>query len=65
MPTLAKIIFVFAFALSFTGLLSPPIALTLGIVFGLSFPHPYINESRGFARTLILRWEFLSRWPPD
>jgi uncharacterized integral membrane protein (TIGR00698 family) len=53
MPTLAKIIFVFAFALSFTGLLSPPVALTLGIFFGLSFPHPYINESRGFARTLL------------
>lgn len=53
MPTLAKIVFVFAFALSFTGLLSPPIALTLGVLFGLSFPHPYINESRGFARTLL------------
>jgi uncharacterized integral membrane protein (TIGR00698 family) len=53
MPTLAKIIFVFAFALSFTGLLSPPIALTAGILFGLSFPHPYINESRGIARTLL------------
>jgi uncharacterized integral membrane protein (TIGR00698 family) len=53
MPTLAKIIFVFAFALSFTGLLSPPIALAVGILFGLSFPHPYINESRGFARTLL------------
>jgi uncharacterized integral membrane protein (TIGR00698 family) len=53
MPTLAKIIFVFAFAFSFTGLLSPPIALTLGIFFGLSFPHPYINESRGIARTLL------------
>jgi uncharacterized integral membrane protein (TIGR00698 family) len=53
MPTLAKIIFVFAFALSFSGLLSPPIALTIGILFGLSFPHPYINESRGIARTLL------------
>jgi uncharacterized integral membrane protein (TIGR00698 family) len=53
MPTLAKIIFVFAFALSFTGWLSPPIALTLGILFGLSFPHPYVNESRGIARTLL------------
>jgi len=53
MPTLAKIVFVFAFALSFTGLLSPPVALTLGILFGLSFPHPYINESRGVARTLL------------
>ena len=53
MPALAKIIFVFGFALSFTGLLSPPIALTVGILFGLSFPHPYINESRGIARTLL------------
>src|SRR5436309_1701486 len=51
MPTVPKIIFVLALALSFTGLLSPPIALTVGIVFGLSFPHPYINESRGIART--------------
>ena len=53
MPTLAKIVFVLALALSFTGLFSPPIALTLGIFFGLSFPHPYITESRGVARTLL------------
>jgi uncharacterized integral membrane protein (TIGR00698 family) len=53
MPTLPKVIFVLALAISFTGLLSPPIALTLGILFGLSFPHPYINESRGIARTLL------------
>jgi len=53
MPAFAKIIFVLALALSFTGLLSPPIALTLGILFGLGFPHPYINESRGIARALL------------
>jgi len=53
MPTLAKIIFVLALAFSFTGWLSPPIALTLGILFGLSFTHPYISESRGIARTLL------------
>src|SRR5258708_8069646 len=53
MPTLPKIIFVLALALSFTGLLSPPVALTVGILFGLSFSHPYINESRGIARTLL------------
>jgi uncharacterized integral membrane protein (TIGR00698 family) len=53
MPTLAKIIFVLALSLALTGLLSPPIALTVGILFGLSFPHPYINESRGIARTLL------------
>jgi uncharacterized integral membrane protein (TIGR00698 family) len=53
MPTLAKIIFVLGLILSFTGLLSPPIALTAGILFGLSFMHPYISESRGIARILL------------
>jgi uncharacterized integral membrane protein (TIGR00698 family) len=53
MPALAKIIFVLALALAFTGLLSPPMALAAGILFGLSFPHPYINESRGIARSLL------------
>jgi uncharacterized integral membrane protein (TIGR00698 family) len=53
MPALPKIIFVLVFALSFTGIFSPPVALTLGLIFGLSFPHPYINESRGIARTLL------------
>ena len=53
MPTLAKIIFILALAVSFSGWLSPPVALTAGILFGLSFPHPYINESRGIARTLL------------
>jgi uncharacterized integral membrane protein (TIGR00698 family) len=53
MPPLPKIIFVLALALSFTGLLSPPVALTVGIFFGLSFKHPYISESRGIARTLL------------
>jgi uncharacterized integral membrane protein (TIGR00698 family) len=53
MPTLAKIIFVLALALSFSGRISPPIALTIGILFGLIFPHPYLSESRGIARTLL------------
>ena len=53
MPTLAKILFVLALAVSFTGFLSPPIALTVGILFGLSFKHPFISESRGIARTLL------------
>ncbi len=53
MPALAKIIFVLMLILSFTGRLSPPLALTTGILFGLSFKHPYIGESRGIARTLL------------
>src|SRR6266581_1588704 len=53
MPTFAKIIFVLAIVLSFTGLFSPPIALIVGILFGLSFTHPYINHSRRIARALL------------
>src|SRR5260370_5648540 len=53
MATFGKIIFVVALALAFTGLFSPPIALTVGILFGLSFKHPYMGESRGVARTLL------------
>jgi uncharacterized integral membrane protein (TIGR00698 family) len=53
MPTLAKILFILGLLLFFSGLLSPAISLTAGIFFGLTFPHPYINESRGIARTLL------------
>ena len=53
MPTLAKILFALGVLLSFTGYVSPPVALTAGILFGLSFTHPYISESRGIARILL------------
>jgi uncharacterized integral membrane protein (TIGR00698 family) len=49
----AKILFFLALVLSFTGLLSPPIALTIGILFGLSFTHPYAAASRTSARVLL------------
>src|SRR6202171_6356071 len=53
MARAAKITFIIALILCLSGWVSPPMALTLGIFFGLSFPHPYINESRGIARTLL------------
>jgi uncharacterized integral membrane protein (TIGR00698 family) len=53
MPTLAKILFAIGLIFSFTGFISPPVALTAGILFGLSFTHPYISESRGIARILL------------
>ncbi len=53
MPTLPKIIFPAALLLSFTGILSPPVALTLGIFFGLSFAHPYAAPSRTAGRVLL------------
>jgi uncharacterized integral membrane protein (TIGR00698 family) len=53
MSLLAKILFLLALVLSFTGLLSPPIALTLGILFGLCFAHPYAGAVRISARILL------------
>ncbi len=46
MGVLSKIIFILLFASCFTGLVSPPVALTAGIGFGLALTHPYAEESR-------------------
>jgi uncharacterized integral membrane protein (TIGR00698 family) len=53
MPLLAKILLFLALVLSFTGLLSPPVALTIGILFGLCFAHPYAAATRTAARILL------------
>src|SRR6266478_2263406 len=53
MPTLSKILFFAALVLSFTGILSPPVALTIGILFGLGFAHPYAALARNSARFLL------------
>jgi len=53
MQVLAKIIFLLALALSFTGIFSPPVALLAGILFGLSFTHPFSQPSRTAARILL------------
>lgn len=53
MLLLARILFFLALALSFSGLLSPPVALTIGILFGLCFAHPYAAATRVSARILL------------
>jgi uncharacterized integral membrane protein (TIGR00698 family) len=53
MQALAKILFVLALVLSLTGILSPPVALLSGILFGLLFTHPYAQSSRTAARILL------------
>lgn len=53
MTTLSKTIFFAALALSFTGFLSPPVALTIGILFGLCFAHPFVAATRTSARVLL------------
>lgn len=53
MQTVSKIIFLLVLVLSLTGILSPPAALLLGILFGLSFKHPFAGTSRTAARILL------------
>jgi uncharacterized integral membrane protein (TIGR00698 family) len=53
MSLFAKILFLLVLVLSFTGVLSPPVALTLGILFGLCFAHPYAGAVRISARILL------------
>jgi len=48
-----KILFLLLFLACFTGWVSPPIALLMGIIFGLVLPHPYISESRRGSRILL------------
>jgi uncharacterized integral membrane protein (TIGR00698 family) len=49
----AKIIFILALILCLSGWISPPVALSLGIIFGLSVRHPYPHFSRNAARILL------------
>src|SRR6202163_4968816 len=49
----SKILFLAALVISASGLVSPPIALTAGILFGLSFAHPYPKFAREGARFLL------------
>jgi len=48
-----KVLFFFGLIVSATGLLSPPLALVLGLAYGLSFVHPFENEARGLTRYLL------------
>ena len=49
----AKIVFLLALILCLSGWVSPPVALSLGIIFGLSIRHPYPHFSRSAARILL------------
>jgi uncharacterized integral membrane protein (TIGR00698 family) len=53
MPTLAKILFFLILIFSLAGILSPPVALLLGILFGLTLQHPFAAASRTAARVLL------------
>jgi len=53
MPALTKMLFFAGLILSASGWVSPPIALTAGILFGLTLSHPYESQSRRFSTFLL------------
>src|SRR5271170_7477087 len=50
---LPRIIFLLCLLVSASGLVSPPVALAMGLVFGLLLPHPYGDEAKKFSRFLL------------
>jgi uncharacterized integral membrane protein (TIGR00698 family) len=48
-----KTLFFVGFILCASGVISPPLALTLGLLYGLSFVHPYQADSRSLSRFLL------------
>jgi uncharacterized integral membrane protein (TIGR00698 family) len=50
---LPRIIFILCLLVSASGFVSPPVALAMGLVFGLALPHPYSNEAKQFSRFLL------------
>jgi uncharacterized integral membrane protein (TIGR00698 family) len=48
-----KITFVLGFVLCATGIVSPPLALALGLLYGFSFVHPFQSESRTATKFLL------------
>ncbi|MGB6745101.1 MAG: putative sulfate exporter family transporter [Terracidiphilus sp.] len=50
---MAKNIFFIGLIIAASGLLSPPVALAAGIVYGFSFAHPFQVESRHLSRLLL------------
>jgi uncharacterized integral membrane protein (TIGR00698 family) len=49
----SKFIFFVAFILAASGLVSPPIALLGGLVYGFTLPHPYSAQSKRLAKFLL------------
>jgi len=50
---MSKRLFFVGLILAASGLLSPPLALLGGLVYGLSLAHPFHVESRNLARFLL------------
>jgi uncharacterized integral membrane protein (TIGR00698 family) len=51
--TFSKTIFFAGLILTATGLISPPIALLAGLIYGFTLAHPYVKESRTLSKILL------------
>jgi uncharacterized integral membrane protein (TIGR00698 family) len=49
----SRIIFILCLVVSASGLISPPAALALGLIFGLTLPHPYGREAKQISKYLL------------
>ncbi len=48
-----RIVFILCLLVSASGFVSPPVALAMGLVFGLTLPHPYGREAKKFSKFLL------------
>lgn len=49
----ATSLFFLAIVVAASGFISPPVALLAGLLFGLTFAHPYATDARAFSRFLL------------
>ena len=50
---ISKVVFLLGLAVAASGLVSPPVALALGLVFGFAFPHPFDRSAKKLSRYLL------------
>jgi uncharacterized integral membrane protein (TIGR00698 family) len=50
---LPRIIFILCLLMSASGFVSPPVALAMGLVFGLVLPHPYAKQAKKSSKFLL------------
>ena len=53
LPMLSKVLFLLCLLISASGLVSPPVALAAGLVFGLLFRHPYSSQAKTLSKYLL------------
>jgi uncharacterized integral membrane protein (TIGR00698 family) len=50
---IAQLIFILCLLVSASGFVSPPVALAIGLVFGLAIPHPFPDAAKKYSKFLL------------